>query len=560
MLMKTQLFSILLLPAFLISVSLSAQQSAGPVSGGMSGGACLNCVQVQNGSGVLGEIYRRDTCGLNYVTASEKVSQRVSPPGPVQPITVAISGMPSCAIIERAFVWADASGTGVAININITNPAGNTGTFPMTLIGSGQDKCWGYAGTHSYRADIPASAIAGNGNYVFSGFPVGATDDVDGFTFMIIYRDPAATWEGHIVIKDGAIVQIGSNSSDTIFNLNVCDTSVANERAFMAIGDLQNVGSAYLFNNGPLVTYTEDWWDFFDGPTSPFWPSQTQSIFTVASSGDCYNIVMTGIYYQTANCNVCVPQPPGTLSLQTTGTSACPGGTMSATTTPTSGNPPYSYLWQPGGQTTPTINNLTAGTYTVYVTDGTGCSAGTDTVTVTNHPAPIGQFALSPSPTASYPGQLCFNDQTPAGAAWLWQVDTATFVTSSACYTLTDTGNICVQLIVTDANGCLDTVVQCVRVLGEGSIWAPNVFTPNGDGNNDVFLPTWQLMASIKCTIYDRWGMKMYEWDGLTGSWDGRSMNGKEASDGVYYYVIDAVDLQGTAKNLTGFVHLIRPR
>lgn len=558
--MKLLLRGIFLASALTVGLtSATAQQSSGPPSSGMSGGSCTNCIQPLNGSGTLGEIYRRDTCGINYVTASSKVGQRYSPPGPAQPITLAISGIPACAIVERAFIWADASGTGIPITVSITNPLGNSNNFPMTMIGSGQDKCWGYTGTFSYRADIPASAIAGNGNYIFSGFPVGATDDVDGFTFMIIYRDPLATWEGHMIIKDGAIVQVGSNASDTITNLNVCDTSF-NETAFMAIGDLQNVGSAYLFNNGPLVTYPEDWWNYFDGPTSPFWPSQTTSIFTVASTGDCYNIVMTGIYYQTSGCNTCTPQAPGTIALQTTGTSACPGGTMSATTTPTSGNPPYTYLWQPGGQTTQTINNLTAGTYIVTVTDATGCSIGNDTVTVSNLPAPLGQFTISPSPEAFYPGQICFSDQTPAGAAWQWLVDTTNFTASSNCYTLTDTGNICVQLIVADANGCLDTVVQCVRVVGEGWIWAPNVFTPNADGTNDVFAPTWQLMASIKCVIYDRWGMKMYEWNGLTGSWDGRTTSGKEASDGVYYYVIDATDLQGKNTELTGFVHLIRPK
>ena len=52
----------------------------------------------------------------------------------------------------------------------------------------------------------------------------------------------------------------------------------------------------------------------------------------------------------------------------------CAGGSDgSITVTPTGGTPPYSYQWSPGGATTPTITGLTAGTYTVTITDDAGC-------------------------------------------------------------------------------------------------------------------------------------------------------------------------------------------
>ena len=43
--------------------------------------------------------------------------------------------------------------------------------------------------------------------------------------------------------------------------------------------------------------------------------------------------------------------------------------------------------------------------------------------------------------------------------------------------------------------------------------------------------------------IYDRWGLKMYEWDGINGSWDGNSKTGT-VPDGTYFYIINYTDLR----------------
>ncbi|MGQ0827457.1 MAG: gliding motility-associated C-terminal domain-containing protein [Bacteroidota bacterium] len=61
--------------------------------------------------------------------------------------------------------------------------------------------------------------------------------------------------------------------------------------------------------------------------------------------------------------------------------SSGPGAPGSATVTPSAGTAPYNYSWSPGGQTTSTATNLTAGTYTVIVTDAAGCTK-TSVVTV----------------------------------------------------------------------------------------------------------------------------------------------------------------------------------
>jgi gliding motility-associated-like protein len=537
----------------LVIVPLGAQnnQLAG------SGGTCNGCNTVQDGSTVLGATYSRDTCGLNYITVTQKLGQRFTPPGPVQPCTLAVAGLPSCCVIEKAFLWADASGNGSAVTATIVNPSSVSNNYPMTIIGTDGDKCWSYQQTDSYRADV-TSAIAGNGNYVFSGFPTGAPVDIDGITMMIIYRDPTATYEGHINIWDGAVEISGGTTSQTITGLNPCGNSV-NQRAFMQVADLQGLGALLSMNGGAPFAITEDWWNYIDQPTSAFTAGPTTSTFQVNSSGDCYNFMMMGIYYQTTTCNVCTPQTAGNINLNSNGTGTCAPNSGTVTTTPTGGVAPYSYSWQPGGQTTQTVTGLSPGSYTVTVTDATGCAVSMDTVTVPVGVPPNAQFALSPYPSAAFPGQLCMVDQTVGGSSWNWVINgIPSATTSSYCYTIPDTNGICVTLFVQDTTGCADSTTLCVTVLGDAIITMPNVFTPNGDHVNDTLVATWINLTSLDCEIYDRWGVLIYHWNALNGGWDGKSDNGKEATDGVYYYICTAVTTQGEVRKLTGFVHLIR--
>jgi gliding motility-associated-like protein len=83
----------------------------------------------------------------------------------------------------------------------------------------------------------------------------------------------------------------------------------------------------------------------------------------------------------------------------------------------------------------------------------------------------------------------------------------------------------------------------------------PNVFTPNGDGKNDVFKINSNGLKSLNCVIYDRWGLKMYEWDGINGSWDGNAKTGI-APDGTYFYIINYTDLKDTATTEKGYLNL----
>ena len=84
------------------------------------------------------------------------------------------------------------------------------------------------------------------------------------------------------------------------------------------------------------------------------------------------------------------------------------------------------------------------------------------------------------------------------------------------------------------------------------------MFTPNGDGKNDVFFITTTAVKELTCAIYDRWGLKVAEWNTAAGNWNGLAQNGKAAKDGVYYYIVTIVAADGKESTEKGFLQLLR--
>jgi len=102
-----------------------------------------------------------------------------------------------------------------------------------------------------------------------------------------------------------------------------------------------------------------------------------------------------------------------------------------------------------------------------------------------------------------------------------------------------DTFNV--SLTVTDNNGCSSTKSQEVFVLED--IVVQNVFTPNGDNINDYFLISSNGGFPLILRIFTRAGILVYENEGSTLTWDGKTASGQELNTGIYYYTIEA--LQG---------------
>ncbi len=366
-----------------------------------------------NGSGSLGLTYQNSACGLNYVQTSQLIQTRSAAQatpfnanGTGLPTTLAISGIPPCATIVRAYVWYLVSylSTQQASSVVITNPVPATSTYPATNIGNDQDKCWGEAGTVNYRADVTA-AITGNGNYGINITGITGTggnffnwyDQIDGLTLMIIYQDNAASYQGSLVIWDGDMTGVGNNYTQTMTGINACGNSTAGN-AFVIVSDMQsNVNSNMhpsTLNGTTITTFPNDFYNFDVTNTTVTSGQATSAFGTDGSGGDCFDWAVMGLYYQTTTCTTCIPSAVSLTVTPTPSTCNAPNG--GATATATTSNPPLTYLWSPGGQTTASISNLAAGNYTCTVTSASGCST-VQTFSISASVGPLVTFTTTPT-------------------------------------------------------------------------------------------------------------------------------------------------------------------
>lgn len=110
-------------------------------------------------------------------------------------------------------------------------------------------------------------------------------------------------------------------------------------------------------------------------------------------------------------------------------------------------------------------------------------------------------------------------------------------------------------------NGCTihDTIV-IERELQEFDDRVPNVFTPNGDGINDVLSIDLNLISSYSLTVLNRWGSIVYEGNSPNDFWNGNNkQTGEPLQEGVYFYLFRYLsDCSTKEEEYHGSVHLIR--
>lgn len=118
-------------------------------------------------------------------------------------------------------------------------------------------------------------------------------------------------------------------------------------------------------------------------------------------------------------------------------------------------------------------------------------------------------------------------------------------ITDSCGYTSTDSVHI--------------TVLPCDSVISDSSfINFPNIFSPNNDGINDVFVSKSKNIMTYNCKIYNRYGICVAELKQLNEGWDGYSFSGEALPAGVYYYLAEAMGLDETVYRVKGFVSIVR--
>lgn len=286
-------------------------------------------------------------------------------------------------------------------------------------------------------------------------------------------------------------------------------------------------------------------WDF--GPLASIQTSSTQTVNNVTFSEP-------GVFPVTITIseNGCVRDFTGYVTLLANPVAGyyfepgagCPPLQVQFVDTSIYATPPL-YTWTFGDGTTSSAYNpvhfyYNSGQYntTLTITTTSGCI---DQVTASApapvwvYPVPQAGFTINPDTVNLFEPTVQVIDQSIGSVSCSY--DFGEGGTSDNCdlyYDFADGGRFLVSQVVSNEFGCKDSTLAQVVVLGF-VFYAPNAFTPNGDGPNNFYLPVALGIKSYELSIYDRWGEKIFYSQDRSEPWDG-TFKGQPVQDGLYLY------------------------
>ncbi|MNK05626.1 Calx-beta domain protein [compost metagenome] len=407
-------------------------------------------------------------------------------------------------------------------------------------------------------------------------FPAG-TDTM--YLDLVTIADAIAEGTETITIDIDYIDQFGNPQTSTATFLLTDITPLGINETDLSLACLSGPITLNAPGTGGSGIYDYDW----EGSNS----TTSQNVVTINQNGT-YNYVVSitdeclGIYTDTVT--VVMNQTLAIDTMITYTASACtPDGAVSGSGSGIT--TPVNYHWEgpnTGGPITvdaSVLQNIGPGWYVFTITDNV-CTV-TDSVFLSSEPGPIAEFTPS-SIAGCNPLTVTFTNTSQNATNFEWNFGNGNTATidnlSSQTQTYTASAN---QFLVAINGPCRDTaftsiaITECgctdplatnfnpQAVQNDGSclypepiVIVPNIFTPNGDKNNDVFILTTTNATELKMTITNRWGNVVFEGSGLNAFWDGK-INGSVAPDGVYFLRYTAKGLLDKEINGQGFLQLI---
>lgn len=167
----------------------------------------------------------------------------------------------------------------------------------------------------------------------------------------------------------------------------------------------------------------------------------------------------------------------------------------------------------------------------------------------------------------SAPADITFEAAVTDGAIFTeWQISRSadfndvynSFSELEFTYSFTEQGTTYVRFTANNAAGTCPYEGDTYKVfIGESKLDIPNAFSPGASpGVNDLWKVSYKSIVTYKCTIFNRWGKKLFESDDPSVGWDGMT-GSKIVPPGVYFYVIKAVGADGVKYDRAGDINVI---
>jgi len=338
-----------------------------------------------------------------------------------------------------------------------------------------------------------------------------------------------------------------------------------------------NNQSATLQVANPVPSYTYTWYTSAVGGT----PVATGPTYVVN------NVTANKTYYvqatnptgcpgnQRAPVNVTVLLAPAPATVAVNVPAVCPGSTVTLTASAADANATFRWFDQPNSTTAIYAGNpFTSGpintdtTFYVEVTNVSGCVSNSRTAAT----VPVYELVAPEVTVASItPTSITFQwPSVPGATGYKISLDSGnTFITPSSgpmglTHTVTgllpgETVSIIMEIIsnISCVNGMKTDATTATTTNPLTDIFVPNVFTPNGDGKNDVFKVFGNAISQVEMYIYNQWGEKIYQEIGADPKWDGTA-GGTQQPVGVYVYFVKVTMRNGQVIIKKNALNLIR--
>ncbi|MBE7173469.1 MAG: PKD domain-containing protein [Williamsia sp.] len=396
-------------------------------------------------------------------------------------------------------------------------------------------------------------------NYTFY-FGDGTADTTKKTSFQHFYST-ANFYSPYMVLTDNAGCLAGVGGQDVIKVIGADPLFSPDKKAFCDSGTVYFTN--YTIGNDPVTAYN---WDFGDGSTSsdkdPIHTFMSPGRYVVSLSVNTQNGCSKSI---TDTIRVYGTPAPAIIS----DSSVCINSTLTFKAQLSATDTAVVLNWNFGNGATstaasPTVKYDKEGRYTIglTVTNPQGCK-GTASKSVTITPLPVVTVADNPYVPlgASIPLPVTYSNNI---ATYNWTPATNLSCTNCAVPVASPVRTTTYQVNVTDSNGCTNSGEITVNVAcNENNYFVPNLFTPNGDGNNDVFYPrgtSIHLIQSLR--VFNRWGEMVFEKrnfaaNSAANGWDGM-YKGKPAPADAYVYIMEFICGNGTIIPYKGNITLVR--
>lgn len=302
------------------------------------------------------------------------------------------------------------------------------------------------------------------------------------------------------------------------------------------------------------------------GGTPPFtfaWTGGATNEDPQNLSGGTYTVTVTDDNGCTITAFATVNEEPAlTVSISGSDNTCANGSDGEVTATVSGGTAPYTYALNGGAfQSSPTFSGLLPGYYYIVARDSAGCEVTSATRLIEDGPeitlsyedieitqGESGQLVAQLDPAGVAIGSISWTPTT--GLSCIDCLEPVASPETTTTYTVT----------VTDTNGCSVTATVTVEVNEDFRVVLPNVFTPDGNGQNDDFR-FYSFGAEVtEIRIFNRWGAQVYynpNQESAAPGWDGNH-NGDKAPEGTYVYMINVTYVNGETRQVTGSVTLLR--